>query len=34
VYTNYWNIPGEGILAENGVYAVMSNLNATSIFYG
>jgi hypothetical protein len=34
VYTNYWNIPGEGILAENGVYAVMTNLNATSIFYG
>jgi hypothetical protein len=34
VYTNYWLVPGEGILAENGVYAVMTNLNATSIFYG
>jgi hypothetical protein len=34
VYTNYWLVPGEGILAENGVYATMTNLNATSIFYG
>jgi hypothetical protein len=34
VYTNYWPIPGEGILAENGVHATMTNLTATSIYYG
>jgi hypothetical protein len=34
VYTNYWRLPGEGILVDNGVYATMTNLNATSIFYG
>jgi hypothetical protein len=34
VYTNYWLLPGEGILAENGVYATMTTLNATTIYYG
>ena len=34
VYTNYWLIPGEGILAENGVHATMTTLNAATIFYG
>jgi uncharacterized protein (UPF0333 family) len=34
VYTNYWLIPGEGMLAENGVYATLTSLNAVSIFYG
>ena len=34
VYTNYWLLPGEGILAENGVYATMTTLNASTIFYG
>jgi hypothetical protein len=34
VYTNYWPLPGEGILAENGVYATMTTLNASTIFYG
>jgi hypothetical protein len=34
VYTNYWPFPGEGMLAENGVHATMTNLTAVSIFYG
>jgi hypothetical protein len=34
VYTNYWLLPGEGIRVDNGVYATMSNLTATTIFYG
>jgi hypothetical protein len=34
VYTNYFLIPGEGILVENGVYATMTTLNAATIFYG
>jgi hypothetical protein len=34
VYTNYWLVPGEGILAENGVHATMTTLNAATIFYG
>ena len=33
-YANYWLLPGEGILAYNGVYATMTNLTSTSIFYG
>ena len=33
IYTNYWLLPGEGIRADNGVYATMSNLSATTIFY-
>ena len=34
IYTNYWLLPGEGIRADNGVYAAMTNLSATTIFYG
>jgi len=33
-FLNYWLLPGEGILAPNGVYMVISNLTAASIFYG
>jgi hypothetical protein len=33
-YANYWLLPGEGILARNGVYALMTNLTSVSIFYG
>jgi hypothetical protein len=33
-YTNYWLIPGQGILAQNGVYLRIANLTAASIFYG
>jgi len=33
-YTNYWLLPGQGILARNGVYMVITDLNAASIFYG
>jgi len=28
------SIPGEGVLAQNGVYAYMTNLNSVSVFYG
>jgi hypothetical protein len=34
VYTNYWPFPGQGVVAENGVHATMTNLTAVSIFYG
>jgi hypothetical protein len=34
IYTNYWLLPGEGIRADNGVYATMTNLTASTIFYG
>jgi hypothetical protein len=33
-FANYWLIPGEGILARNGLYAKMTNLTSASIFYG
>ena len=33
-FLNYWLLPGEGILAPNGVYMVLTNLTAASIFYG
>jgi hypothetical protein len=33
-YTNYWLLPGQGILATNGVYLLITDLNAASIFYG
>jgi hypothetical protein len=33
-YTNYWLIPGQGILAQNGVYLRVTDLTAASIFYG
>ena len=33
-YNNGQVLPGEGILAKNGVYVYMTNLTAVSIFYG
>jgi hypothetical protein len=27
-------IPGEGMVARNGIYAAMSNLTSITIFYG
>ena len=33
-YVNYWLLPGQGIVAQNGVYLLITNLNASSIFYG
>ena len=33
-YNNGQVLPGEGILAQNGVYVYMTNLTAVSIFYG
>jgi hypothetical protein len=33
-YNNGQLLPGEGILARNGVYAYMANLAAVSVFYG
>ena len=33
-YVNYWLLPGQGILAQNGVYLRITNLAAASIFYG
>jgi hypothetical protein len=33
-YVNYWLLPGQGIVAQNGVYLLITNLNAASIFYG
>ena len=27
-------IPGEGIVARNGIYAAMSNLTSITVFYG
>jgi hypothetical protein len=33
-YTNYWLIPGQGILARNGLYLRITTLNAASVFYG
>jgi hypothetical protein len=33
-YVNYWLIPGQGILAQNGIYLRITNLNAASVFYG
>jgi len=33
-YVNYWLIPGQGILAQNGVYLNITDLNAASVFYG
>jgi hypothetical protein len=34
LYTNYWLMPGQGILATNGIYLLITDLNAASIFYG
>jgi hypothetical protein len=33
-FLNYWFIPGQGILALNGVYLTITNLTAASVFYG
>jgi hypothetical protein len=33
-YTNYWLIPGQGILARNGIYLRITTLTAASVFYG
>ena len=33
-YVNYWLIPGQGILALNGLYLRITSLNAASVFYG
>ena len=33
-YTNYWLIPGQGILARNGLYLRITTLTAASVFYG
>ena len=33
-YNNGQTLPGEGLLAQNGVYAYMVNMTAVSIFYG
>jgi hypothetical protein len=33
-YVNYWLIPGQGILALNGLYLNVTDLNAASVFYG
>ena len=33
-YVNYWLIPGQGILALNGIYLRITSLNAASVFYG
>ena len=33
-YINYWLIPGQGFLATNGIYLLITDLNAASIFYG
>lgn len=33
-YSNYWLIPGQGILARQGVFLQITNLSAVSVFYG
>jgi hypothetical protein len=33
-YNNVSLIPGDGVVAYNGVYALLSNVAATNIFYG
>jgi hypothetical protein len=33
-YVNYWLLPGQGIVAQNGVYLLITDLNTASIFYG
>ena len=33
-YQNYLLLPGEGILAKQTVYAYMSNIDVTTVFYG
>jgi hypothetical protein len=33
-FLNYWLIPGEGFLVQNGIYLRIVNLTAASIYYG
>ena len=33
-FLNYWLIPGEGFLVENGIYLRIVSLTAASIYYG
>jgi hypothetical protein len=33
-FSNAPFIPGEGVLAVNGIYALMTNIDSTQIFYG
>jgi hypothetical protein len=33
-FLNYWLLPGEGFLVENGIYLRIVNLTAASIYYG
>jgi hypothetical protein len=33
-FLNYWLIPGQGFLVENGIYLRINNLTAASIYYG
>jgi hypothetical protein len=33
-FENSPNIPGEGVLATNGIYALMTNIDSTQIYYG
>ena len=34
VFSNFALIPGEGILAKNGLYLSMSNLTSANVYYG
>jgi hypothetical protein len=34
LFGNFALIPGEGILVQNGIYMVMSNLTSANIYYG
>ena len=34
VFSNAPVIPGEGVLANNGIYALMTNIGASQIYYG
>jgi len=34
IYINYFLLPGEGVLSPQTVYAYMSNLAVTTVFYG
>ena len=33
-FLNYWLIPGEGFLVENGIYLRIVSLTAASVYYG
>jgi hypothetical protein len=34
VFGNFALLPGEGILAQNGIYMIMSNITSANIYYG